>query len=249
MLGSYVEITLHASAPVETLNDWITTGFEAIAEVDRLMSVHCPESDVAQLNRAEPGEWIEANPLTIQVLKASNELWAASKGVFDIRCSVYQNGVRPSGVPLNVVRHNVVQKTGPWTFDLGGIAKGFAVDRAVQAIQRLSRGRGVSGIVNAGGDLRRWGMAARAVAVATSAVRTPENQDLLSSAIHRRMPQGEVFKRKKAVTVWSDRCLWSDALTKVVLMGSQPIARACLSAYRAQAIVFGQSGSPVRFVS
>src|SRR5207237_9076434 len=39
-------------------------------------------------------------------------------------------------------------------FDLGGIAKGFAVDRAVQILRRA---RLAFGLVNAGGDLRAFG--------------------------------------------------------------------------------------------
>ena len=40
--------------------------------------------------------------------------------------------------------------------DLGGIAKGFAVDQAIHA---LRRGGCTEAIVNAGGDLRRFGRA------------------------------------------------------------------------------------------
>ncbi len=52
--------------------------------------------------------------------------------------------------PENLVRfadHSV-------KIDLGGIAKGFAVDRAVEA---LHRHRIAAGLVNAGGDLRVFG--------------------------------------------------------------------------------------------
>jgi thiamine biosynthesis lipoprotein ApbE len=39
--------------------------------------------------------------------------------------------------------------------DLGGIAKGFAVDRAVKALKCAGL---ASGVVNAGGDLRVFGL-------------------------------------------------------------------------------------------
>jgi thiamine biosynthesis lipoprotein len=230
-------IELQGPAPERRLQDWICAGFEAIDEVDHLMSAYRSESDLSRLNKAKPGEWIAVDPLTMKVLKASNELWRTSGGVFDIRC-----GAAPRRLPPIEIRGRDTRKTGPWRLDLGGIAKGFAVDWAVETIQRLSKGCGVSGIVNAGGDLRRWGIAAPSVAVATSAVRTPENKNVLSPARHVRMPEGKIVTRKKAATVCSDRCLWSDALTKVVLMGSKKLAAGCLSAYGAKALIFGASG-------
>ena len=48
----------------------------------------------------------------------------------------------------------------PLLIDFGGIAKGFAVDRAVEILKRK---RVMAGIVNAGGDLRVFGSASQLV--------------------------------------------------------------------------------------
>jgi len=232
ILGTYVEITLTGTAPEDQLNAWITAGFEAVEEIERLMSRYLPESDLARLNQAEPGVWVTLDPHTVRVLKASNQLFRISKGIFDIRCAA----VPPSREPPVELRGTAARKTGPWTFDLGGIAKGYAVDYAVEKIKRLSHGHRITGVVNAGGDLRRWGKGAPPVAVATSAVRTPDSSDRLTAAPHVQMPQGKVLMEQKAVTVFSDRCLWSDALTKVMLMASPSIAERCLVKYQAWAI-------------
>ena len=134
LLGTYVEITLGGSAPESRLQACITAGFEAISGVDRLMSAHRPGSDLSRLNQAKPGKWIKVDPWTIKVLKASNELWRASEGVFDIRCG----GAAPRRLrPLDIRGQNA-RKTGPWVLDLGGIAKGYAVDRAVESIRRAA---------------------------------------------------------------------------------------------------------------
>jgi thiamine biosynthesis lipoprotein len=42
----------------------------------------------------------------------------------------------------------------PLALDLGGIAKGYAIDRAIEALRAAGC---VSGLVNAGGDLRVYG--------------------------------------------------------------------------------------------
>src|SRR5438094_391001 len=75
LLGTYVEIELHGKIPEERLNNWITAGFEAVEEIDRLMSVYRPDSDISRLNKAEPNVWVTVHPHTIAVLKASTKLY------------------------------------------------------------------------------------------------------------------------------------------------------------------------------
>src|SRR4051794_19741584 len=86
ILGTFVEIRLEAEAPIELLHTWITAGFDQIEKIDRLMSFHRSESDLSRLNRSEPGHWVEVHPHTRHVLRASNQLFQASGGIFDIRC-------------------------------------------------------------------------------------------------------------------------------------------------------------------
>ena len=81
-----------------------------------------------------------------------------------------------------------------------------------------------------------------AIAVATSAVRTPKNAGRLSQATHIRMPSGTILRNDKAVSVFSTRCLWSDALTKVVMLGAKRLAADCLTAYDAKALIFAARG-------
>src|SRR5258708_4427079 len=86
LLGTFVEIELLGNVPESTLNTWITAGFEAIEEIDRLMSRYRTDSDLSRLNEAEPGIWVDVHPHTLKVLRASNKLYKDSRGTFDIRC-------------------------------------------------------------------------------------------------------------------------------------------------------------------
>jgi thiamine biosynthesis lipoprotein len=244
LLGTFVEMTLRGEASVSLLNTWATAGFEIVGEIDRLMSFHKPDSDLSRLNRASPHEWVQVNRHTFKVLKTANEIFNLSKGIFDIRaCSSFPAATggesmnRPPTEAFGGDDYWRVRKTGPWRMDLGGIAKGYAVDCAVQKIKAISRGYALSGIVNAGGDLRRWGPEVQPIAVATSAVRTRETSPWLSPGKHVYMPAGHIMKKPKAVTVFSNQCLWSDALTKVMLLASPNIADACLKRYHARGIV------------
>ena len=162
------------------------------------------------------------------------------------------------------VRGGYARKSGPWTLDLGGIAKGYAVDRAAAVLRRGSPGRRSSGAVNAGGDLRVWGeepppLAARIpgkgvswvrpfvtgrTAAATSSVRTrPAASRGFRASDHVEMPSEKPLREAKTVTVFADRCLFADALTKIVLLGSTDVAARCLSRYGARALVFGSDGA------
>ncbi len=239
LLGTFVEIELAGNANETSMQQWITSGFKAIDEIEALMSRHQPHNDLSRLNAAQPNVWVKIHPHTVNVLKACNGFHRDSMGVFDIRCgSAARVLVAEGGMRASIeLAGNRTKKTGPWTFDLGGIAKGYAVDVAVETIQRLSRGSAVSGIVNAGGDLRRWGKNWPAVAVATSAVRTSKNSDFLSPAQHVQMPSGEKFIKASAVSVISKCCLWSDALTKVFLMAPKHVADRCLKLYGAHGLV------------
>jgi thiamine biosynthesis lipoprotein len=258
LLGTFVSIELQGAAAGSSFQGWISQGFEAIEEVDHLMSMHRPDSDISRLNRAAAGEWVELNPLTFHVLQASNRLFEVSGGVFDIRCGSVTAGSPP---PLKF-RAASAQKTGPGQLDLGGIAKGYAVDRAVERMQRCTAGLPISGSVNAGGDMRLWGRGAvpaaaqvrgtgafwlrpfviREAAVATSSVRM-SNDSTLAPAVHRIMPSGQALKKEQTVTVFAKQCLWADALTKIVLLASERLARACLASCQAKALVFNPNGT------
>jgi thiamine biosynthesis lipoprotein len=142
----------------------------------------------------------------------------------------------------------------PLTLDLGGIAKGFAVDKAIQVLQR----RGVAAaVVNAGGDLRVIGaqptwihlrhpaiprmlahkIPIRDAALATSSPcfteRTWRGRRVshLVNSLRRTAVTGAV-----SVTVLTRECWLADALTKVVLNAPR-LARKVLALHHAEAFV------------
>jgi thiamine biosynthesis lipoprotein ApbE len=143
--------------------------------------------------------------------------------------------------------------------DLGGIAKGFAVDRAVEALRRYGIGEG---LVNAGGDLRGFGPRSHVVdvrdprqpnrplcrvalcdgALASSAGRFDpvRSGDARSSAVidpSTAMPVGSII----GATVCAPSCVIADALTKVV-MNAGETAAPVLEHYGADALFVSASG-------
>ena len=167
------------------LNAGIDAAFEAVASVHRLMSFHEPDSDVSRLNRLASVHPVSVDPWTYEVLRIAVELHFRSRGAFDITIApdLQALGLLPglgegsrdvpearSANQVELLGDKMVRFAGPGIrIDLGGIAKGFAVDRALDAL----RGFGiVNGLVNAGGDLyRHLGRRRRRFPFATRSIR------------------------------------------------------------------------------
>jgi thiamine biosynthesis lipoprotein len=167
----------------------IERAFGAIERVHRAMSQQESTSDIARLRA---GHWQGLDAWTRRVVERAQEIGEASDGLFDYaRCD----------------------------YSLDGIAKGFAVDLAVDCL--LDAGL-VGGVVNAGGDLRVFGEASepiyirptdspasliyagnfRDVALATSAAA------LLIDPLRRGAAPA------LGATVFAADCMTADALTK-----------------------------------
>lgn len=174
LLGTIVTLQLDArqeamdgvpwQAPFQAAAD---AAFGAIAHIERVMSAHRPDSDLGRLARAAPGSTLGIDPHTANVLRHAQQWWRLSRGAFDPalaarrlgRCGLRPafDALEPANADLSVltlVADDAVHVARPLQLDLGGIAKGYAVDLAVATLQR----HGVrSALVNAGGDLRAFG--------------------------------------------------------------------------------------------
>jgi thiamine biosynthesis lipoprotein len=253
----------------------VEAAFAVVAEVHRLMSFHEAASDVSRLNRSAARGAVLVHPWTYQVLEMAAEMNRRSAGAFNIGVAprLQQSGQLPcepdaapsaAGVPsgqaIELLADNHVRFACPSVMiDLGGIAKGFAVDRAIEEL----RSHGVrSAIVNAGGDLAAFGPDARAIHIRDP--RSPgelmcqvevSNQALASTA--RRFdpfystdtadtaviePETQMPARAvHGATVCAPSCMIADALTKVVMIAGRRAA-APLAHFRASAIFVSTDG-------
>ena len=182
---------------IEGRLDALEAAFAAIAAVHRLMSTQEPASDVSRLNRARPGELVRIHPWTYRVLRRAEELRRETNGLFDCRAG------------------------GRLTLD--GIAKGFAVDRAVEVLRAASVRRGV---VSAGGDLRVFGGRTEPVHVRDEAGRFVKVAMLKEAAIATSASDsvldprtGRLCAPGSTISVIAADCMTADALTKAALLG------------------------------
>lgn len=236
-----------------------------VERVHGLMSFHESNSDLSRLNREAARHAVTVHPWTWRVLAAACALHRASDGAFD--CSVAGLLVRAGQLPapddqpppepgldaLALLPGFRVRFKRPLWLDLGGIAKGFAVDRAVAVLRRAGA---TQTVVNAGGDLRVFGDVDEVIvvrdpqhpgrmrplgqlrdgAVATSAPTFSRDRDGTGWSV-RDAREGDSPQRYQSVSVIAPTCLRADAMTKVVWLRGLEACREWLVRMRAEAVV------------
>lgn len=248
LLGTFVEITA-GGLPPPAAQQAIDRAFAEVEAVHASMSYQSPDSELTQLNRHAAGQPIAVSDALWQVLQAGQEMAQASDGLFDVTVApaLTRLGYLPrhAGVPradrhanwqhVRLLRGRRVHFARPLRIDLSGIAKGYAVDRALAALRACGAQHGQ---VNAGGDLRLFG----AQAAQTVRVRHPALPGLTLPVIELRdgavATSANYYTQRQyggrtvspllgpgrrsacggqtSVTVQAADCMTADALTKVV---------------------------------
>lgn len=248
LLGTFVEITANG-LPENEAHTAIDEALAVIAEVQSRMSFHDPASTLSFVNRHAAHNAVPVDDWTFAVLKCAAEMHRQSGGLFD--ASVVSPR-RTSFADVELLPDRNVRFRDPHLrIDLGGIAKGFAVDRAIEALEN----RGLSrALVNAGGDLRAFGSPAFPVRIrhprdpgaslfhfglTNNAVATSAHYFSADAIRHgrARTPAREII----SATVRCASAMHADALTKVVMLAGES-ALGLLQHFSADAIFVASSG-------
>ncbi|MGV0963855.1 MAG: FAD:protein FMN transferase [Polynucleobacter sp.] len=261
LLGTFVEISTEDGE--HSLNA-IEMAFTAIEQVQFLMGFHNPESELSQINARSHLEPIRIHSWTAEVLAIAKEIHVESQGIFNcgIGHRLVEAGLLPRHVSLNdqsfggiedllFIEPNLVQSKLPLCLDLGGIAKGYAVDKAVEVLLANDI---PFGSVNAGGDMRLFGDEAQDIqirnprkpleliqigsmklgAIATSSLYFSKRDADAKSYMVNPLNQ-EHIEFSESYSVIANECVYADALTKVVSISGNA-QHPCLSHFSAQAI-------------
>lgn len=258
-LGTFVEIEADCAVAIEA-------AFKAVARVHLLMSAHEPDSELSRLNRSTGGAPVRLSQDTRTVLDRAL-FWARqSDGAFD-PVAAGHNAVARGDIPLHdgqraldpsadfealMMEEEFARLDRIGCIDLGGIAKGHAVDVAVAALRKVGM---TDGMVNAGGDLFAFGEPRRVVvpdpmngaarftlmlrdrAVATSAGQRGDGGLDFAHLPRRRADH-------VSVTVEAPRAIDADALTKIAFARHPHLPR-LLALADARAIAITASGEVV----
>jgi thiamine biosynthesis lipoprotein len=265
LLGTYVEVHISADADDDCLLDLCEAAYGRIARVQSLMSYHEPESELSRINRTAHLEPVPISAETHEVLAFALRLCAASGGCFDptVAPGLVRRGLLPDQggdaecahgwqvIELGVDR---VAFSRPLRLDLGGIAKGYAVDQALAVI-----GNRHDAVVNAGGDLAMTRWQGRDVGIRTpgsdgreTLTFSMENRCLATSAAYYH-ENGHAILRPDSLaplecmdsaSVFAPSCMVADALTKVALLADD--AASVMKVFDATALLIGLDGAVKR---
>jgi thiamine biosynthesis lipoprotein len=147
---------------------------EEMRRIDRTMSPYKPESELSLINRDAAKAPLRISQEMFDLIARSIEFSEMSEGAFDITFSSvgylydYRKGIKPSDAQIakalpGINYHHLQLDRGNRTLhfarpgvriDLGGIAKGYAVDNCIAIL----KARGIrEALVSAGGDSRVLG--------------------------------------------------------------------------------------------
>lgn len=265
LLGTFVEI-----AVPDGFEGTVAGAFDAVAHIHARMSFHDEGSDLAALRRARAGTAVAVDPHSVAVLRIACDLHARSDGLFDVAvgADLVAAGFLPQ--PADCPIEGRVGTTGdiqllddshvacarPMLIDLGGIAKGYAVDAATDALAAAGVPRA---IVNAGGDLRVLGdrpepvhlrdangMVDGLIEIADAAVASSSNRHLRRQT-DRGMASPHLGRGRRpllsdlAVTVIAEKCVIADAMTKIAMVDPE-LAHAMLAPWDGEIIMHPMRG-------
>jgi len=167
IMGTLVEITV-----IPGNEKAIREAFEALKKVDLLMSTYKEDSEISILNREGKAQVSEE---TLEVIEDAIKFSNLTDGAFDITCrpliNLWKKAKKEEKLPAEMEIEEAISLVGyqriilegnqirlekkGMQIDLGGIAKGYAVDKAIEALKKNGIKRA---LVNAGGDLYALGI-------------------------------------------------------------------------------------------
>ncbi|NQU74784.1 MAG: FAD:protein FMN transferase [Planctomycetes bacterium] len=151
---------------------------EALERVNTVMSAYLPESNLSRLNSTRAGEEVELNKTLMTVLLEARRYTYLTDGAFDPTCgrlfALWKSAMESGNLPADEQVVAALAQTG-WDkielkeqtgtavksidglrIDLGAIAKGYAVDLAVESLRSAGL---AGGLVEVGGEVRVFGPA------------------------------------------------------------------------------------------
>lgn len=172
VMGTFAALSL-PTVEKDNSDQLVTTARETMEKVNQLVTVYSPESEISRLNHAAgTGKRISLSPITAELLDLSIRYNRRTGGAFDatifplIQLWGFNGGNIPVTVPDQsrieevragfghsdlILTNGIAEITGRTTVDLGGIAKGYAVDLCYEHLMTNSP----SGfMIDLGGNIR-----------------------------------------------------------------------------------------------
>ena len=249
MLGTFVELWIEEDRYINpeqmAFNQEIgNVVYQQMEKVQTLMSSHDTSSEITQLNRLSktaPGIVCSVHPWTYEVFMIAQKVFKETGGLFDCGIGQFAPSFQRSSdqhqeggiASIDLLENHQIRLNQRVHFDLGGIAKGYAVDRGIEVLKNFEI---KNALINAGGDLRIIGGIEQSIylkeslhgdtyiymgklkdgAVATSSTRFGRDNKKggMSYLIHPKT--GECIEDDLSYSIVASTCVVADCLTKAL---------------------------------
>ncbi|MBI4530902.1 MAG: FAD:protein FMN transferase [Candidatus Latescibacteria bacterium] len=154
----------------------VEQAFEEMWRIDSLMTDYTTTSELVSIERQEGSDWRTVSDDLFSVIRRSQEIASLSHGAFDItigaikqlwdftsttvphlpppeRITEQLQFIGYHRISLDENNHRIRVPSGT-VLDLGGVATGYAVDRAIEILQKADIH---NTLIDAGGDIRTMG--------------------------------------------------------------------------------------------
>jgi thiamine biosynthesis lipoprotein len=170
IMGTRIYVELWDNSEAQA-NEAIDAVMAEMHHIDDLMSHYKPDSQLSRINQHAADAPVQVDPELFDLIKLSTHFSEITDGAFDITyASVgylynYPEHIHPTeaqikaalpavnwrNMKFNDADHSVFFEHKGMRIDLGGIGKGYAVDKGIEVLQK----RGIEhAVVTAGGDTR-----------------------------------------------------------------------------------------------
>ena len=275
LLGTFVEVSLLGTMAEHELIYWSNIAFNEIERIHQALNFHQSDSDLTTLNNAlltKPTTKFLLTADLTKLLLFAEELFQKTKGYYDISIAptlvaskhlpdhcftvVPITEYQPLGsfaditIEVNDI-NSYISSRRPVIFDLGGIAKGYAVDQALSLLPK-----GIRGSINAGGDMRvidwqkqvvevkyrRSSSALKKLIMSNTALATSGSYYNENGSQYFNPKTNRYVKIKGSMSVFAQKAMHADALTKVAIMMARKDAQQILADYNASAVSINRFG-------
>jgi thiamine biosynthesis lipoprotein len=200
-MGTFARVVVIAKDK-KTAQKCAKNAFEEIDKVDNLMSAYSENSEISLVNKEAFQKEIPVSEYTFEVLQRSIEFGKLTDGAFDItlgplialfrkeketQIASTQEEIDQAKLKVGYEKLILNEKNKTVKFsidgmklDLGGIAKGYAIDKALEAIKKSGA---LGAMVDIGGDVRCFGQPSNGKENWLVGIQNPDLEENITSSI------------------------------------------------------------------